>query len=145
MERKEMMIRIIAASQRSAKCYKAIAKKHGFSERELMVVGWIMEMGPMSPTKMANMMHLSRSTIQTVLDRFMKEGYMELVPEKGKKTKVLDFTEKGRKRAELAKADVDAMEERVLDDLGGSNAHRVVSLTERMAELIEKETKEQLK
>lgn len=90
----------------------------GIKGTQFTVLSHIFSYGPITLTKLAEIMLLDRTTLARNLSPLEKKGFIEINPGNDLRTRYIDITEKGRKVLSEALPLWEKTQERIKNDLG---------------------------
>ena len=113
--------------------YDEFAKKSNVSSALLWVLYALNDGNPHTQIEISNDWELPKTTVNTVIKEIQKDGYVELVPIKGKRREMsIVLTESGKKFADDVLADLYKIEAVVFETLS-TEEQRIVATLEKMA------------
>ena len=113
--------------------YDEFAKQSNVSSALLWVLYALGDGKPHTQIEISNDWELPKTTVNTVIKEIQKDGYVELVPIKGKRREMsIVLTESGKKFADDVLADLYKIEAVVFETLS-TEEQRIVATLEKMA------------
>lgn len=108
--------------------YERIAKRHELSYTELMIFYHFSLQSHVSQKTVVEALHLSKSTVHSIILRLEKRGYLSFGPLSGKE-KPLSLTPEGKRKAQEVLKDTHEEEEKVLWHLGEENTRNLKEIS----------------
>ena len=142
MNYRETMSRLNTALNNIDLAYAVIAKKYGLTFNALMTVCLIDEEEKVTQKKICDVLHLPKSTVHSILQDFIKQGYITLVPGSNMKEKFVVFTIEGNKYFSKIIMETQLFEDRILAVLGEDACAFLVETAENLGNIIVKEIAE---
>jgi DNA-binding MarR family transcriptional regulator len=99
----------------------------GLKGTQFTVLSHIFSYGPISLTKLADIMLLDRTTLARNLSPLEKKGFIEINPGSDLRTRYIDITEKGRRLLSKALPPWEKTQERIKNDLGNEKWNSMIS------------------
>ncbi len=99
----------------------------GLKGTQFTVLSHIFSYGPLTLTKLANIMLLDRTTLARNLVPLEKKGFIEINPGSDLRTRYIDITEKGRRLLARALPLWEKTQERIKDGLGDEKWNSMLS------------------
>jgi DNA-binding MarR family transcriptional regulator len=99
----------------------------GLKGTQFTVLSHIFSYGPISLTKLADIMLLDRTTLARNLSPLEKKGFIEINPGSDLRTRYIDITEKGRRLLSKALPLWEKTQERIKNDLGNEKWDSMIS------------------
>ena len=113
--------------------YDEFAKKSNVSPALLWVLYALNDGNPHTQIEISNDWELPKTTVNTVIKEIQKDGYVELVPIKGKRREMsIVLTESGKKFADDVLSDLYKIEAEVFKALS-TEEQRIVAVLEKLA------------
>ena len=113
--------------------YNEFAKKSNVSPALLWVLYALNDGNPHTQIEISNDWELPKTTVNTVIKEIQKDGYVELVPIKGKRREMsIVLTESGKKFADDVLSDLYKIEAEVFKALN-TEEQRIVAVLEKLA------------
>ena len=113
--------------------YNEFAKKSNVSPALLWVLYALNDGNPHTQIEISNDWELPKTTVNTVIKEIQKDGYVELVPIKGKRREMsIVLTESGKKFADDVLSDLYKIEAEVFKALS-TEEQRIVAVLEKLA------------
>ena len=122
MNSKKIMTELSEALSRVNASYAVIAQKHDLSYNALMVFYMVDEWQNITQKEISEKLFLSKSTVNGILNDLKQKKYVELVPGRNKKEKIIVFTESGEKINAMIQSDTNHFEQQILSWYGEENA-----------------------
>ena len=142
MNYKETMSRLNKSLNNIDSAYAKIAKKHGLTFNSLMMLYLLEESKNITQKQICDTLHLTKSTVHSILSDFIKQQYVTLVAGSNKKEKFVVFTEAGRVFFSKIFEETDRFEEKVLSSLGEDTCSFLIETAEKLSGIIKNEIAE---
>lgn len=114
-------------------CYDEFAKQSNVSSALLWVLYALNDGNSHTQIEISNDWELPKTTVNTVIKEIQKNGYVNLIPIKGKRREMsIVLTENGRKYADMVLADLYKKEAEVYKALS-SDEYAIVAVLEKIA------------
>ena len=114
-------------------CYDEFAKQSNVSSALLWVLYALNDGNSHTQIEISNDWELPKTTVNTVIKEIQKNGYVNLIPIKGKRReKSMVLTENGKKYADMVLADLYKKEAEVYKALS-SDEYAIVAVLEKIA------------
>ena len=122
--------------------YDEFAKQSNVSSALLWVLYALNDGNPHTQIEISNDWELPKTTVNTVIKDIQKEGYIELVPIKGKRREMsIVLTESGKKFADNVLSDLYKKEAEVFKSLS-SEEQEIVKVLEKLAKKLKGDEEE---
>ena len=102
-------------------------KPVGLEGTQYTVLGHIFVHGPISLTKVADLMHVDRTTLARNLSPLERKGFVEIKPGSDRRAKFINITDKGKEVLSEALPLWKKAQERIKDTLGLENWESLIS------------------
>lgn len=114
-------------------CYDEFAKQSNVSSALLWVLYALNDGNSHTQIEISNDWELPKTTVNTVIKEIQKNGYVDLIPIKGKRREMsIVLTENGKKYADMVLADLYKKEAEVYKALS-SDEYAIVAVLEKIA------------
>lgn len=128
----------------SDEIYHKICVKQGLSDSAFMILYALAEFGEECRQKdIAAYFCLSKQTINSSIQKLIKEGFVELEPAKGRDIKII-LTDKGSKLIQDKIIPVIDIEKDTFASMGEDEAKELIRLTRKYVEIFKEKTNEML-
>ncbi|MGI6105188.1 MAG: MarR family winged helix-turn-helix transcriptional regulator [Raoultibacter sp.] len=138
MNHQEIMSRLNSALGCLDSAYAHIAKEHGLTYNALMTAFLINESNGITQKQICSALHLSKSTVHSILSPFIKQQYIVLIPGNNNKEKNVVFTENGRAFFLEAIQNAKDFENEILTELGEEMCMSLVEAAESLGRILSK-------
>lgn len=139
MNYRETMSRLNKAIITIDSAYAQIAKQHGLTFNALMMLCSIDETDNITQKQLCDALQLPKSTVHSILQDFIKKGYVALIAGSNKKEKCIAFTETGRQYFQDILIQTHSFENRILSALGVDTCSFLVETAEKLGDIINDE------
>ncbi len=112
--------------------FDAALRSLGIKVSQLNVLVVVAKRGPVSPTEVARVLHLEKSTLSRNVERIQRRGWIEVVAGKDGRSHLLEVTAKGRRLLEKAHPLWKRAQEKTRAVLGEGGAKAVVRAAGRV-------------
>ena len=119
--------------------YENWSKTYGFSCNETLVINFIAKSNFCTQKHISDGLQISKQTVNMILKRFEKEGYVELtVNDMDKRSKFIKLTDKGSKASEELIADLLSIEIDTVKEMGINKFRQMNDVQEEYIKLFNK-------
>lgn len=142
MNTRETMTRLNNAINTIDFAYEVIAKRHGLNFNSLMMLSIVEDNIDVTQKQICDTLHLSKSTVHSILTEFLGEEYLLLTKGKNNKEKFITFTKRGTKHFKPLFEETRRFEDKILTSLGEDTCSFLLKTTEELGSIIEQELDE---
>lgn len=138
MEHKNIMYRLNTTLMTIDTAYEKIAKNHGITFNSLMLLYTLRENENVTQSQVCKQLLLPKSTVHSILQKFIKEQSITLTTGDNKKEKIIVVTEIGKERFKSIYKDINTFEENLLHGLGTDNCNNLLYISDLVTKIINK-------
>ncbi len=113
------------------KLYHECAKSQGMTYNSMMVLSALRQNQTYTQKQIAEEWGLPKQSVNTIIKKLHDEQYVELLPGRNNKEKLVTLTDKGKVYADKTLKPILTMEERVLARIGEEECHQLEKTTKK--------------
>ncbi len=139
MNYRQQMDRIAVHLGKITKLYHECAKLHGMTYNHMMVLGALRHYQSCTQKQIAEEWGLPKQSVNTIIKKLHDDQYVEFLPGRNNKEKLVTFTAKGNAFADEVLKPILTMEERILARMGEEEFQQLEKTTEKFSHFFEEE------
>ncbi|PID44469.1 MAG: hypothetical protein CSB47_11100 [Proteobacteria bacterium] len=133
MNYRQQMDKIAVHLGKITKLYHECAKAQGMTYNGMMVLGALRHNQTCTQKQIAEEWGLPKQSVNTIIKKLHDDQYVEFLPGRNNKEKLVTLTDEGKVYADEALQPVLVMEERVLQHIGEEECQQFERITEKFA------------